>query len=87
MFYYKNNTMISKTYYGVTFEPGEIKEVAGPINDPKFIRYPDGIAKRLIKSNTQLNIKKPSPNPKPKVSKIDNQANNQTNSQEANLDG
>ena len=38
---YKNIGMTSKTFYGVTFKPKEVKEVPGYINDPKFIRMPD----------------------------------------------
>lgn len=38
---YKNNGLTSKTFYGVTFKPKEVKEVKGYINDPKFIRMPD----------------------------------------------
>lgn len=33
--------MTSKTFYGVTFKPKEVKEVPGYINDPKFIRMPN----------------------------------------------
>ena len=35
---YKNLSQISKTFHGVTFNPGETKEVSNYINDPKFIR-------------------------------------------------
>ena len=35
---YKNTSIFAKTFYGVTFEPGEIKEVPGPIHHVKFIR-------------------------------------------------
>lgn len=38
---YKNIGMTSKTFYGVTFKPKEVKEVPGYINDPKFIRMPN----------------------------------------------
>lgn len=38
---YKNTGMTSKTFYGVTFKPKEVKEVPGYINDPKFIRMPN----------------------------------------------
>lgn len=34
---YKNVSLATKTFYGVTFEPGQIKDVPGYINDPKFI--------------------------------------------------
>ena len=38
MLVYKNNSISVKTFYGVTFRPGDIKEVPGYINSNKFIR-------------------------------------------------
>lgn len=38
MLVYKNNSLSVKTFYGVTFRPGEEKPVPGYINSPKFIR-------------------------------------------------
>ena len=35
---YKNTSLATKTFYGVTFKPGEVHKVSGYINDPKFIR-------------------------------------------------
>lgn len=35
--YYTNGSAITKTFHGVTFGPGETKEVFGIINDPKFV--------------------------------------------------
>ena len=35
--YYTNGSTITKTFHGVTFGPGETKEVFGIINDPKFV--------------------------------------------------
>lgn len=35
---YKNTGPSAKTFYGVTFEPGEIKEVSGRIKHHKFIQ-------------------------------------------------
>ena len=34
---YKNISCSAKTFYGVEFKPGEIKEVPGYINHPKMI--------------------------------------------------
>lgn len=34
---YKNISSVTKTFYGVVFKPGAIKEVPGYINDPKFV--------------------------------------------------
>ena len=35
--YYTNGSTITKTFHGVTFGPGETKEVFAIINDPKFV--------------------------------------------------
>ena len=35
---YKNTSIIQKTFHGITFQPGEIKEVPGYINDKSFVR-------------------------------------------------
>ena len=34
--FYKNNSFVTKTFYGVTFQPGEVKEVPGYINNKSF---------------------------------------------------
>ncbi len=40
MLVYKNISKVTKTFHGVTFRPGEIKEVSGYINSKYFVRYP-----------------------------------------------
>ena len=35
---YKNLSYATRTFYGVTFRPQEVKDVPGYINDHKFIR-------------------------------------------------
>lgn len=35
---YKNISGTAKTFYGVTFLPGEVKDVTGYIHDKKFVR-------------------------------------------------
>lgn len=35
---YKNLSHATKTFYGITFKPGEEHEVPGCINDSKFVR-------------------------------------------------
>lgn len=35
--YYRNTAFSSRTYQGVTFAPGEVKEVRDFINDPKMV--------------------------------------------------
>lgn len=34
---YKNTSLATKTFYGVTFKPGETHDVPGYINDSKFV--------------------------------------------------
>ena len=34
-------SIIAKTFYGVTFNPGDVHDVPGYINDSKFIRVTD----------------------------------------------
>lgn len=55
---YKNIGTVTKEFYGVTFCPGEVKEVAGYINSPTFIR---------VHQNTTLktSVTKPAIEPKP----------------------
>lgn len=38
MIAYKNTSLATKTFYGVTFKPGEVKEVPGYINDDRLVR-------------------------------------------------
>lgn len=38
---YCNRSYTAKTFYGVTFKPGEVHSVPGYIDNPKFIRVPD----------------------------------------------
>lgn len=45
MIQYKNISYSAKTFYGVKFEPGEIKEVPGYINDAKMVRVQGKLAK------------------------------------------
>lgn len=36
--FYKNTSYIAKTFYGVTFKPGETKEVTGNVNNRWMIK-------------------------------------------------
>lgn len=36
--FYKNVSTVPKTFQGVRFNPGEVKEVSGYINDKFFVR-------------------------------------------------
>lgn len=38
---YKNCSGSTYKFYGVTFDPGDVKYVGGPISHPKFIIVPD----------------------------------------------
>ena len=53
--FYKNTSYFVKTFYGVTFKPGETKEVADYINHPFMVRV-DGPAIQI----TDKPQKKPS---------------------------
>lgn len=35
---YRNNSNTAKTFYGITFKPGQVQEVPGYINDKEFER-------------------------------------------------
>lgn len=39
MITYKNTSLAVKTFYGVEFRPGDVREVPGFILDPAMIRY------------------------------------------------
>ena len=43
---YKNITFSAKTFYGVVFEPGEVKEVPGFINSSGMVRVFDDKSSR-----------------------------------------
>lgn len=65
-YFYKNTSYASNTFYGVTFKPGETKEVPGPINCPKYIPVPEPKIDKVSKvvsddhpSNTSTVTSKP----------------------------
>jgi hypothetical protein len=55
--YYKNIGTVEKTFYNVTFKPGDVKEVPGFINVKKFIRLSDKDAKIEIKQEVKKDNK------------------------------
>ena len=63
--YYTNGSTTTKTFHGVTFRPGETKEVFGIINDPKFVQSsmrqepPQRFENTLSKSEDEESEKKP----------------------------
>ena len=62
--FYKNCSYTAKTFYGVTFEPGQTKEVDGIINNMWMVPVNDA-ATKVTKSTQQ----KPSPElPKEEIS-------------------
>ena len=63
--YYKNLASFEKTFYGVTFKPGEIKEVPGFINDKQLIVVPEGSAKKQTEAVAEP-VKTASAEPTPK---------------------
>ena len=62
---YKNISYSVKTFYGVEFKPGEVKEVPGYINNPTMIAvnsYPVQEASKPSKPSSEKS-KKPSEKP------------------------
>ena len=51
MYRYKNLSLATKTFYGVTFKPGDEHTVPGYINLPDFIRIDDS---KVIKKPASL---------------------------------
>lgn len=54
--YYKNTSHSQMTFYGVVFKPGDVKEVPGYINHPKFARVTKPETKN-IKSQSESTSK------------------------------
>ena len=58
LYRYKNLSLATKTFYGVTFKPGEEKDVPGFINDLKFVRVPNLSKKPNVDSVKKLDTTK-----------------------------
>lgn len=58
LYRYKNLSLATKTFYGVTFKPGEEKDVPGFINDLKFVRVPNLSKKSNVDSVKKLDTTK-----------------------------
>lgn len=72
MLIYKNNSYSTKTFYGVVFKPGDIKEVPGYINCTKFIRLtsvPKELPERTEQKKRKGRPKKETPQKSKNVSK------------------
>ena len=54
MFAYKNTSLSVKTFYGVTFNPGDIHTVSGYVNDPSMIRIKEKPKAATPKSSTTV---------------------------------
>lgn len=42
MMYYRNNSTSVKTFYGVTFQPGQVRSISTYIHDPDMVRVRAG---------------------------------------------
>ena len=62
MFCYKNISLSVKTFYGISFAPGDIKEVPGPINSKHFVRA------KLPKTSKSVSKSKANKAPAPTLS-------------------
>lgn len=57
---YKNISYTEATYYGITFSPGEIKDVPGYINNPHFIRV-ESVQNRSVSDSSTVDKRTKSP--------------------------
>lgn len=56
---YKNLSRTAMTFYGIIFNPGDVKEVPGYINHPKFVCSNDlDITENKVKTTKNTNITK-----------------------------
>ena len=57
--FYTNGSAVTKTFHGVTFKPGETKEVFGAINDPTFVHSSirQEPPKRVVRSRSKSETK------------------------------
>lgn len=69
--FYKNVSYSDKTFYGVTFKPGEVAEVPGYINDKQMIVAPKPSKKQTTASDA------------PAVTKKDDKKDNKSNQNES----
>lgn len=67
--FYKNTSYSDKTFYGVTFKPGETKEVNGPINNRWLIPVDDPDTKVETKVQQKPSSEPKKDAPKPEVKK------------------
>jgi len=68
MMTYRNTGILAKTFYGVTFNPGESKNVPGYINDPSFVI---SSVEHIEQNNKEDKTEKPSKQNKECKQKVD----------------
>lgn len=59
--YYKNVSLSVKTFHGVTFKPGETKEVDKYINHKLMVLISEEEGKRISKAKTKISTEETSP--------------------------
>ena len=59
--YYRNVSLSVKTFHGVTFKPGETKEVDQYINHKLMVLVSEEEGKRISKSKVKSSTEEPSP--------------------------
>lgn len=89
MFTYKNTSRNTRKFYGVIFNPGDVKSVPGYINDPKFIRVSNSsaVTQKPEKSSnaavaSRQDSKKASSSTKANTASTKSQASNKIKSEE-----
>lgn len=63
--YYKNVSYTAKTFYGVTFEPGETKKVDGIINNRWMVPTNESATKATSAPQKEPSSEQPKEEPKP----------------------
>ena len=74
---YKNMSGRTCKFYGVTFEPGDIKEVFGVINAPNFITVSE-IPETVSEKSTDNNTPAPEPTEEVATEKVDGRRKSKT---------
>lgn len=63
--FYKNVSLTAKTFYGVTFEPGQTKEVDGIINNRWMVPANESATKVTAAPQKEPSSEQPKEEPKP----------------------
>lgn len=78
--YYKNLSNVAKTFHGVTFNPGEVKEVQSYINDSLMVVVPAEFVKKPLKVDSKAEAKV---EPKKEEKKADKPSGKESTSSES----